>query len=82
MITYELNEDKEVEELRSYAFDKNNHNYASKIFKSKFSEIIIFKAIKYKNIIMKINKCYKNRYKHLTIYDEEIDFLINMIEKI
>lgn len=70
-----------IKELRAFAFKIKNHNYATSSFMDKYINKYIIGAIRYKRKLIKQNPEHKNRYKHLTIYDEEIDFMLGLLEK-
>lgn len=67
-----------IEDLFKLEREKKKHNYALELFTSKFSKEVIIEAIRRKQIARLTNKDYKNRYSWLTIYDEEINFILNI----
>lgn len=65
-----------IDELIKYAVKIKNHNYASDTFRKNFGNKIIILAIKHKRELIKKNPDY------LAMYDEEIDFLIEMLSPV
>ncbi len=67
-----------MNEIKEYCNKNKMFNYGK--LKDKFSDESIFIKIKTKQENRKALPEYANKYSWLTIYDEEIDFLINKID--
>lgn len=69
--------DNKINDLYAYCNKVKSHNYAALKIRKRFEATIILEAIKGK--MKSRRKCpqYVNRYTWLTVYDDEINFLID-----
>lgn len=69
----------DMNELVKIAHKRRDHNYAGKWYKNRYKRNDILEAIDFKYKLMLRNPDYRDRYKHLAIYDDEINFLLENI---